>query len=220
MKNVENGFAERLLELLHERKIRRRELAAIVGVTPANVGFWLQGQGISADRLVKVAAALGVQPSWLATGQGSREASVDDAGYICVPEYGWAVGAGAQPLPFDSDHDVNVLCYHRRFFESRGLDLHQCIVVTAAGDSMEPLIYSGDKLLVDRSRTQPGAENAIYVFSDEQSLRVKFLRCRTDRALVIHSANPVYTDEIVPAESAETALRVLGRVVDVHHLFM
>lgn len=57
-------------------------LARALGLTRASVSFWLNGQTkeISGDNLLKAAAALNVDPAWLAMGRRGKEAPGRDAG--------------------------------------------------------------------------------------------------------------------------------------------
>ncbi len=88
----------------------------------------------------------------------------------------------------------------------------------ALGDSMEPLIETGALLLVDGSdfdhRRPPKSTKAsdhtnIYVFLQDDALRVKRLRIDRKGATIALSENPAYGPEILHKQD----FKVLGRVI-------
>jgi phage repressor protein C with HTH and peptisase S24 domain len=88
----------------------------------------------------------------------------------------------------------------------------------ALGDSMEPLIEPGALLLVDGSDTdhrrppkpkKPSDHTNIYVFLQDQALRVKRLRVDSKGATIALSENPAYDPEFLHKQD----FKVLGRVI-------
>ncbi|MDA0624923.1 helix-turn-helix transcriptional regulator, partial [Acinetobacter baumannii] len=71
-----NTLAERLryaMEVLPPKKIKGVDLARAVGVKPPSVSDWLSGKSktMEGENLLKASKFLGVNPNWLATGNGS-----------------------------------------------------------------------------------------------------------------------------------------------------
>ena len=68
-------LAERLkyaMEILPPKKIKGVELARAVGVKPPSVSDWLSGKSktMEGENLLKASKFLGVNPNWLAVGNG------------------------------------------------------------------------------------------------------------------------------------------------------
>lgn len=81
-------------------------------------------------------------------------------------------------------------------------------IIRVAGESMEPTLYDGDDILVDRGSTEirPGG---IYVLRLDDLLMVKRL-IRDERGLVVHSDNPAHA---AIAGFDPATLQVIGRVL-------
>ena len=84
-------------------------------------------------------------------------------------------------------------------------------VLRARGDSMEPLISDGDRLLVDLARRTPGT-GEMAVLWDGSGLvvkRVEVMPHEEPPRLRLHSANPEYEPYTCLAEEAH----IVGKVV-------
>jgi phage repressor protein C with HTH and peptisase S24 domain len=91
-------------------------------------------------------------------------------------------------------------------------------LMRAIGDSMEPLIRSGALLLIDESardhhhspkRQTQWDHPDVYVFLQDDELRVKRLRVDRKGFTIALSENPAYDPEILQKQD----FRVLGRVI-------
>ncbi|ODP36696.1 S24 family peptidase [Sphingomonas turrisvirgatae] len=79
------------------------------------------------------------------------------------------------------------------------------------GASMEPNLFDGDEILVDRARRTLGPRAGIFVFRRDGLLSVKRLRAIGQEVEVV-SDNPRFETLVVPAG----AIDVIGRVVWLH----
>ena len=79
------------------------------------------------------------------------------------------------------------------------------------GDSMEPYLWDGDKILVDCS-PEDIISGKVYVFMINGKMRVKVLRPLIN-GLLIRSFNPEIPDETLTANDLET-FKLIGRVRD------
>lgn len=90
-----------------------------------------------------------------------------------------------------------------------GAKRHDLRWLRVEGDSMEPLLDDGDRILVDRGRRRPGAsDGALWVIRVEGALSVKRVQVAA-RGMRIVSVNPAYP----PVERPAREVEVLGRVV-------
>ena len=79
------------------------------------------------------------------------------------------------------------------------------ICIRATGDSMEPTLYEGDLIILDRSQTEPVAKE-MFVVRDGDGLVIKRLK-RVGRGWRLVSDNPAYSARKVGKED-----RIIGRV--------
>lgn len=75
----ENSIGHRLEIALEAKKFTAAKLAALIKTTRGAVSQQLNGGGMSAETLVKVARVLGVSPWWLALGEGKGPDSAANA---------------------------------------------------------------------------------------------------------------------------------------------
>ena len=96
----------------------------------------------------------------------------------------------------------------RHEFRARAADLR---VITIDGDSMEPLLSSGDRILVDTSQRVP-VPPGIFVVWDGIGIvakRVEHIPNSEPARIVIRSINPEYQTYERTAEE----VRIIGRVI-------
>ena len=84
-------------------------------------------------------------------------------------------------------------------------------IITIDGDSMEPLLASGDRVLVDTSQRVP-APPGIFVIWDGLGIvakRIEHIPTAEPSRIVIKSVNPIYGDYERPTEE----VNIIGRVI-------
>lgn len=105
------------------------------------------------------------------------------------------------PLPFTT-----------AWIKNKGLRRRNLVMLEAVGENMEPRIFSGNTLLIDRGETVV-EDGRIYALRYGQQLRVQRLFRRYDGALIMQSYNQLYRDEIIPLEALNDQVEIIGRVV-------
>ena len=84
-------------------------------------------------------------------------------------------------------------------------------VINAKGDSMEPFIYSGDKLVVEHYNGEQIIDNEVYVFCYENEIFVKRL-VKNINQLLIKSDNALY--DIIKLSGADlNKIIIIGQIV-------
>lgn len=205
------------------------KLAKAAGISPSALRKWLRGEAEpSRERLITFADAAGVEIAWLVRGEGDRpqlaDASTrrrdgtgrDGSGrppvdeFLLLPHRPKSAAAGSgKPEP---ETPAEFIAFRRDWI--RGvfdLDPKQVLLISAAGDSMEPGIRDGDLLLVD-TRQAAFSEFGIYVFEARGERLVKRVQRKFDGTLYVISDNTVYQPEVISSELA-TEIRVIGKVV-------
>jgi len=86
------------------------------------------------------------------------------------------------------------------------------IAMYARGDSMEPTIYSGDSLVIDKTMNSVTSDGGIYVINYDGELFVKRVQKQLNGTVAITSDNKNYGDIVIPSSDLNT-LRIIGSVV-------
>ncbi|WP_420997614.1 XRE family transcriptional regulator [Cupriavidus sp. 30B13] len=138
-------------------------------------------------------------------------------GGILVPEYRVSFSAGdGQQIAYDIIEESEPASYRLSWFQKAGIKPKHARRFKITGDSMEPLLYAGDTVLVDTGEDDPTriVDGKVYAIRYGNDLRVKRLFRQLDGTLILRSENPAYRDEEVAPELAEEHITLLGRVRD------
>ena len=218
-------FSERLNSLMTRTGTKPSGLATKLGVSRQGVAYWLAGRNNPSEQTIgKIASLFGVSSIWLKTGNDDFQlqnvvASDDVEGndeYVFIPEFNLVFGCapGGQEAPTWVKTEGGS-AYRRSFFQARHLNPDKCKRAKADGDSMEPFIMDGDSVLLrEMVEGEPIRDGRIYALSYGGALRIKRLYQRANGDLVIHSDNPIYKDEVVPAAETNGLIRVVGEVLE------
>lgn len=158
--------------------------------------------------LRKVAEFLGIDAQTIATRSpvaGLAAADRVQADYRAIPRLPLDASAGpgaigAQEIPYDSFH------FSRRWLREMGLENADLSAIRVEGDSMEPMLRSGDEIFVDRNKR---SGEGVFVVRIGDALHVKQVRASTAGTIALISANEAYAPLELPRDEVE----VIGRVV-------
>lgn len=132
---------------------------------------------------------------------------------VLVPESRIEFAGGDGRINYELVEDQEPATYRRSWFQKYGLNPDRVRRFRVHGDSMEPLLYARDTILVNLDETQV-VDGRLYALRYGDQLRVKYLSRRIDGTLILRSVNPAYKDEEVPAELANEHITIIGRVRD------
>ena len=107
------------------------------------------------------------------------------------------------------DGTLGWYAFRREFFRRLNINARACVLMTARGDSMMPLIHEGDTLLVDESQKEP-KDGTIFAVGLGDALMVKRLQ-KIPEGWNLCSENPSSPPVPVTHENLEQ-FRVYGRV--------
>ncbi len=218
-----NTLKDRLTCALAERGATKHDLAVACKITPSAVSRWFNGKTVmlSGDNATRAAAFLGVSVEWLTTGQGERDAAVvalsaedqPPPDVVAIPEYRIACGAGSAGEPtFEEVTESRPAYYRRDWFTAHGTTPERCKRFVVHGDSMLPILFDGDCILVDCT-TERIRDGKIYAFSFAGDVRVKRLYPLFNGGLRVVSENPAVKEETIePCDMSQ--FRLIGRVID------
>lgn len=241
----ENTYGSRLLIAMEAKNATRKDLASALGVSVQAVGDVLRGKSgaFTAENNAKAARYLGVNPNWLATGNGQMKSPIDETttylltkgakygvqpvavfddgdvlsdDYIQIKEYEikFSAGNGRTPV-FDELTDSVVATFRRDWFHRMGINPARAIRVKVHGSSMYPLLHNGDSVVVNLAETNI-INDKVYALRYGDELRIKRLYRKLDGSLILHSDNPDFIprDEEVPPSVVESSISIVGRVRD------
>tara|TARA_R110002167_G_scaffold107528_4_gene274975 strand:+ start:2014 stop:2550 length:537 start_codon:yes stop_codon:yes gene_type:complete len=170
-------------------------------------------------RCVEIAKAVGVDIGWLASGEGAMLAGQGAAppatevpgmeDYAFVPLYDAQCSAGAGAWN-ENCQVLTHISFTRYSLRKQGLTPEHLSAIRIDGDSMEPVLHSGDTLLIDHTRTAIEGEG-IYILRLDGHLYAKRLQRNFDGVSVI-SANSAYDKVTVPRDRLHE-LEIVGRAV-------
>lgn len=199
------GFAERLELALGGRE--KGVIARRARIAPSTFTKYLGGTSEpGAFKVARLAESLGVSLAWLLTGKGLPNAAA--AGYHGVPVYDVKLAAGCATFAEgakvigEAPIDLDLLRQLGRT-NAEGLGM-----LEADGDSMEPTIPDGARVLIDLRDTR--LREGVFAFRLDDELRVKRLR-RLAEGIEVLSDNPRYEPERLEGHELER-FAVIGRV--------
>ena len=88
-----------------------------------------------------------------------------------------AAAAGGGTVNLDEAPVKGPVWFRRDWLDGHGIDPTRCVVISVRGESMEPTLPAGSKILVDRDRTRRRA-GRIFVVTTDEGLVVKRLERR------------------------------------------
>lgn len=133
---------------------------------------------------------------------------------VTVPESRIEFSAGAgRSATYELIEDQEPATYRLSWFQKYGMNPNRVRRFRVSGDSMEPLLYARDTILVNLDETNI-VDGKLYAIRYGDELRVKYLSRRLDGTLILRSVNSFYKDEEVSPDLAAEHITVLGRVRD------
>lgn len=220
----------RLAQLIEERYDgSQASFVAKTGENQGEVSGLLKAKSFGEKKARKIESKCGLPIGWLDTSDVSISAKSDlksskitaihpdDAprdDVVYVPESTIEFSAGnGRTATYELAEDQEPASYRLSWFQKYGINPDRVRRFRVSGDSMEPLLFARDTILVNMDETNI-IDNKLYAIRYGDELRVKYLRRQLDGTLILHSVNSLYEDEKVPPELASEHITVIGRVRD------
>lgn len=230
-------LAERVAKRREQLGLSQKTLAEKIKVSQQSINKIESGQTRSPRNLDKLAEALNVSPQWLLFGEdvviaktkpveeydGEIKASSlrveewesmnhdkDEFIEVSVLNVEAACGDGAMP---DNEHEIYALPFRRYTLRRMGVNARNARVVRVIGNSMAPMLRSGDVVGIDTANNSTIIDGDLYAIRDGNLIRVKQLIPRPDGGMIIKSFNNTdYPDEQVSKDEFEQRIHIIGRV--------
>ena len=213
--NNSNEGRENMRRLARENAASLAELSRLIGRNAAYLQqFVTRGspRSLEASDRQRLAEFFGVPETALLTGYERDGGDAADTGgapahsrWVEIPRIPLEASAGPGALGTEETaHDVFRMS--RQWLRDSGLDGADLSAIRVEGDSMHPLLKSGDEIFVDRNRR---TGEGVFVVRIGEALHVKQVQARGGGRLALVSVNPSYE----PIELAGEDVDVIGRVV-------
>lgn len=202
----------RLREVIKDKGHTLSSLARLIGRNPAYLHQYL-GRGsprhLDEPDLLRIAEFLGIDPEVIATREVVRppaaSSRAEGGGVVAVPRLPLEASAG--PGTFGAEeisHDT--FQFSKRWLREMGLEGADLSAIRVEGDSMEPLLRSGDDIFVDRNKR---SGEGVFVVRIGDALHVKQVQASAPGRISLVSENKAYA----PVELSRDEVEVIGRVV-------
>lgn len=140
------------------------------------------------------------------------DARLEDVVYVPESRIEFAAGNGRTAM-YELIEDQEPASYRLSWFQKYGINPQHVRRFRVSGDSMEPMLFARDTILVNMDETNV-IDGKMYAIRYGDELRVKYLSRRLDGTMILRSINPNYKDEEVSPELAGEHISVIGRVRD------
>ncbi|WP_050793090.1 MULTISPECIES: XRE family transcriptional regulator [Acetobacter] len=222
--NVSDRLREAVLAAGGNRAVSEKS-----GIPLSTLNTYIGGRDMRVSAAAKLAFACNVSLSWLLLGQDADEpllkinlpqgqslpSQANDVAYIdyyniaASAGYGVCADAGVRP---------EKVAVSLAFLKGDlGLDPNYVLMLETSGDSMEPTLRSGDRLLVDTRRRH--ILDGIHVLVVNGGLLVKRLSSEPSGKICIASDNHLYKEFLTDASrfrwgepDGDDAITIIGRV--------
>ena len=129
----------------------------------------------------------------------------------------------------DRVEDTEPLAFRKDWLSRIGVAADKAILLRAKGHSMQPLIWDGDMLLIDTSKTSPrirprgrsfpgGPQDEIFVLRMDDDVRVKAIKRPAEDQVMIYSENRDRFDPEILTGAQLNDLVIIGKVVWYGHV--
>jgi repressor LexA len=193
------------------------EVAKLVGVSEATISRYESGniKNMRKDRIAKYASALKVPPSTFL--------ELEDKPTQVKPMTATEIRMSTVPVPLVGRVAAGLSCHAEDNIEGYILTdseiLHEgydYFWLTVTGDSMEPELHDGDRVLVREQETLDSECIAVVRIDGEDGV-VKKVRIDRDK-ITLTSVNPYYPPRIFEREEM-TNVAVVGKVVQSQRIY-
>lgn len=216
-------FLERLNYITIKRGMNVADVARRMNRSYNTVYSWYAKGRITDKNIDELAKVLKVSAVWLMTGQEdvSPVRPVDDAAppgdAVAVPTYrvNFCCGNGESEPTFEEVQDVMPAYYRKSWLDMVQADPAHLIRVRAVGDSMAPLINSGDYVLIDTSQAAKMMQfkDQIYAVVCEGLLMLKYIERNGEEVRLRGYAESV-GHYVFSVDDFDEQVHIIGRVIE------
>lgn len=214
-----NSFNERLKQAMTLKNISQSELCELTGIPKSAMSQYVSGAFTpKQERTYLIAKALNINESWLL---GYDDVSMDRT--PIVPKPPTNITANTKPVPLIGRCAAGLNCHAEDNIEGYILTDSEILTegyeyfwLTVKGDSMEPELHDGDRVLVREQETLDRECFAVVRIDGEDGV-VKRVRIDHDR-ITLTSVNPYYPPRVFEREEMND-VAVVGKVIQSQRIY-
>lgn len=212
------------------------QLQKIKQFTGAKIGWMIDGEGFPPDYVLKIDSLRVEANNAFLTGDdeesdrlmlkieearseyltktGQNESTENfTSNFALVPRHDVTVSGGHGAI-ISSEQIVDYFAFNKTWLRKHGLNEKQLVLVEVDGDSMSPILSSGDTVLVDTSQTDLKT-GAAYVLRIGDELLVKYVQRLPGEKIQVFSENrEVYPPFDIDLAQLNGDITIIGRVVN------
>lgn len=209
---------ERILQIRQREKLTRKAFAARVGVKEGKVQAIETGaQRVDHETLAAISDCFEVSANWLLKGGIDEESDSNPASsFVQIPRYTVSASAGNSGSFISEPMDITYYAFSLQWIKRRGLDPKELQIIEVKGDSMEPKLWDGDLILIDRTQNEPRDGRAFVVRVWDEFV-VKKVQITGQSAISLISANSEYPPRELKLPLDDRDFQIIGQVVASMH---
>jgi phage repressor protein C with HTH and peptisase S24 domain len=225
------AFGERMKELReHHKRVSQDEVADATGLSKGSIQRFEYGEVPTLKNINKLTEYFGCSKIWLIDGIGepfpdSREKiaamegvqvykgytvideQAEDALFVYVPQLDGRISAGGGIVPEPAVKTQ--IAFRRDWIVKKGKP-ENMLLIKVSGDSMEPTLYEGDLVLIDKRRDFLDPQGGIYAIAIDDSIMIKRLQADpSGKVRIISDNKSLYP----PMEADPDKVRINGKVI-------
>lgn len=205
---IEQG--DRLSEERSKLKMTTTEFIQKIGKGKSTVYNWLNGSSSPESIDLYKMAELGMDINYIITGHKTDEKIVDNFSYIPVYPTEICAGNGIDGMDASPDYFHAV---RKDWVASKGFDKKHLFIIKVKGDSMTPILDSGDYVIVNSQSTTPKT-GCIFAIRIGNELVAKFIEVHHSGNIVLKSRNNFYSDIVLTEKDlTESGISIVGEIV-------
>ena len=199
---------DRIKLALEKSGLSKTDLWKGCGVRSSTVTSWFKGpnQTISGINLMNASKILGVNPDWLATGNGEMKAEIYSLNNGAIEPY-------IEIFNKNPNEPIKSIKFDLNWLKSKlpNQQLKNLNILTFNDDSMRPTFEKGDLVIVDIN-INSFKSDGIYLIESNAGIFVRRIHKNIDGNMLIKTDNTAYNPEAL-YEKETTELRIIGKVI-------
>lgn len=201
------GIGDRIMEV--RGSLSQSAFAESLNLSRSSLYRYERGERLpDSEVIARICELCNVDYTWMVTGKGSAHESDRLVG---VRQYDIAASAGYGAF-LDDDPEAEIVMVDRAWLAREfGVHPDHVSIINVAGDSMEPTLNHGDKVMVNTLLDQ--VRDGLYVLRYNGLLQVKRLQYYPRGMLRVISDNRNYEPYSVNLEEVDLTFDLVGKVI-------
>lgn len=209
---------DRILQIRQRENLSRKAFAKKIGVKEGKVQAIETGaQRVDHETLEAITDCFDVSANWLLKGAIDENQNNNPVtSFVQIPRYTVSATAGNNGSFVSEPMDITYYAFNLQWIKRRGLNPKELQIVEVKGDSMEPKLWDGDLILIDRAQNEP-RDGKSFVVRVWDEFVVKHVQIIGHSAISLVSANSTYPPRELKLPLDERDFQIIGQVVASMH---